>query len=315
MNTEITNAVTAADDKSQYDEYAKHLLSQKIILAHILVKTVDEFKGMNPKDVAAYIEGEPYVSMVPSEPGLTNKEKKDKTGQRIIGLNTENSEAAEGVIRFDIIFYVRMKDGLSQIIVNVEAQKNEPTAYKILNRAVFYVSRLISSQKERDFVNTNYDDIKCVFSIWICMNMDTNSMSHIHLTKNELLEPCGWKGNISLFNIILIGISNELPEYDERYELHRLIGALLSRQLKPGEKLDIMEKEYDIPVNDSFRKDINIMCNLGEGIEEMATEEVNMKCIMNMHRKGYPPELIAEIVEISIEEVNTVIGKKESLPA
>ena len=60
-----------------------------------------------------------------------------------------------------------MKNGLSQIIVNIEDQKDEPTEYKILNRAIFYVIRLISSQKERHLVNTNYDDIKHVFSIWI----------------------------------------------------------------------------------------------------------------------------------------------------
>lgn len=36
MNTEITNAVVSADDKAQYDEKAKKLLAQKIILAHIL---------------------------------------------------------------------------------------------------------------------------------------------------------------------------------------------------------------------------------------------------------------------------------------
>ena len=40
-----------------------------------------------------------------------------------------------------------MKDGLSQIIINVEAQKDESKGYEILNRAIFYVSRLISSQK------------------------------------------------------------------------------------------------------------------------------------------------------------------------
>ena len=60
-----------------------------------------------------------------------------------------------------------MKDGLSQIIINVEAQKDEPTGYEILNRAIFYVSRLISSQKERDFENSSYDDIKRVYSIWV----------------------------------------------------------------------------------------------------------------------------------------------------
>lgn len=50
---------------------------------------------------------------------------------------------------FDIIFYVRMKDGISQVIINLEVQKDEPKSYHILNRAVFYVSRLVSSQKER----------------------------------------------------------------------------------------------------------------------------------------------------------------------
>ena len=100
------------------------------------------------------------------EPGLTNVEKTDATEQRIVGLNTENAEINEGLVRFDIIFYVRMKNGLSQIIVNIEAQKDEPTEYKILNRAIFYVSRLVSSQKERDIVNTNYDDIKQVFTIF-----------------------------------------------------------------------------------------------------------------------------------------------------
>ena len=38
-----------------------------------------------------------------------------RTGERIVGLNTENSEIDEGKIYFDIIFYVRMRDGLAKI--------------------------------------------------------------------------------------------------------------------------------------------------------------------------------------------------------
>ena len=44
MHTEVHNAVTAADQGTQYDESAKRLLGQKSILAQILVRTVDEFK-------------------------------------------------------------------------------------------------------------------------------------------------------------------------------------------------------------------------------------------------------------------------------
>ena len=315
MNTEIANAVNAAGDKAQYDTRVKRLLAQKSILAHILVKTVDEFKGMKPEDVVKYIEGEPSISVVPVEPGLANMEKTDAAGQRIVGLNTENAEINEGLVRFDIIFYVRMKNGLSQIIVNIEAQKDEPTEYKILNRAIFYVSRLISSQKERDFVNTNYDDIKQVLSIWICMNMDDNSLSHIHLTKDEMLKPCNWKGNLDLLNIVLIGITNEIPEHDEKYEMHRLIGTLLSGELKEQEKLDIIEHEYNIPISQEFREDVRIMCNLSTGIEERATErateKTSEKFILNMYKKGYTLDQIADVAETGVDEVEAIIKKKE----
>jgi len=310
MDTEIINAVSVADMKAQYDDKAKRLLSNKIILAHILIKTVDEFCGMNPNDAASYIEGDPFVSIVPVEPGLTNTEK-EKDGQRIVGMNTENAEVNEGLIRFDIIFYVRMKNGISQVIVNVEAQKDEPTGYHILNRAVFYVSRLVSSQKERDFVKTNYNDIKRVFSIWVCMNMEENSMNYVHLTDDRLIGSYQWKGGIDLLNIVLIGISDEIPEHDDKYELHRLLGTLFSMELTAAEKLGIIETEYSIPVDGKIREEVSEMCNLSQGI----IERTDVKIILNMHKKGYTSEQIAEIVEKTIDEVETVIKKKEPILA
>ena len=274
MHTEVHNAVMAADQGTQYDESAKRLLGQKSILAQILVRTVDEFKGMNPRYVETLIEGEPYISRIPLEPGLTNQEAmRAKSGQRITGLNTENQEHAEGLVRFDIVFYVRMKDGLSQIIINVEAQKDEPQRYGILNRAVFYVSRLISSQKERDFENTEYDDIKRVYSIWVCMNMEENSLSHIHLVKDDLVGYHDWRGKLNLFNIVMIGLAKELPGQGEQYELHRLLGALFAEGLTAGERLNIIKEEYDIPIEQTIEQEVDVMCNLSQGIKEAGIAE------------------------------------------
>ena len=73
MNTEIKNAIQAADSEAQYDESAKRLLAQKYVLAHILVRTVEEFQGMEIEKVASLIEGDPYISKVPVASGLTNK--------------------------------------------------------------------------------------------------------------------------------------------------------------------------------------------------------------------------------------------------
>ena len=314
MNTELKSAVMATDRDAQYDNSAKRLIAHKIILARILVKTVEEFKGMDPLEVAALIEGLPYISAVPVEPGLTTAVH-FQNGQRLVGFNTENQELNEGLVRFDIVFYVRMKDGLSQIIINVEAQKDEPGEYEILNRAVFYVSRLISSQKERDFENSSYDDIKCVYSIWICMNMEENTMSHIHLTKGDLIGSYEWKGNLDLLNIIMIGLAKELPEHDETYELHRLLGALLSRELTVDEKLDIIGKEYDIPLEENFRKDMSTMCNLSQGVKEegiaIGRAEGEAGLITKMYKNGLSIELIASATDKTIEEVKTIIEGKE----
>lgn len=304
----------ATDRDAQYDNSAKRLIAHKIIVARILVKTVEEFKGMDPLEVAALIEGLPYISAVPVEPGLTNAVH-FQNGQRLVGFNTENQELNEGLVRFDIVFYVRMKDGLSQIIINVEAQKDEPGEYEILNRAVFYVSRLISSQKERDFENSSYDDIKCVYSIWICMNMEENTMSHIHLTKEDLIGSYEWKGNLDLLNIIMIGLAKELPEHDETYELHRLLGALLSRELTIDEKLDIIGNEYDIPLEENFRKDMSTMCNLSQGVKEegiaIGRAEGEAGLITKMYKNGLSIELIASATDKTIEEVKTIIEGKE----
>jgi hypothetical protein len=313
LNTEITNAVKAADDKAQYDERAKRLLSQKHILAHILVKTVDEFKGMNPKDVVPYIEGEPKVGIVPLEPGLTNKDELSEEGERVVGLNTENSEINEGLVRFDIIFYVRMKAGLTQIIVNVETQQKNPTEYNILNRAIFYVCRMVSSQKERDFVKTNYDDIKRVVSIWICLNMKENSMNHYHLTNDVLLGNQKWEGKEDMISIVLLGLSNELPEHDEKYELHRLLGALLSKSLTQNEKLNIIGNEYDIPLEDEFRKELGSMCNLSQGIVEDTERETTERIIMSMYDNGIAVEKIAVIVKKNVDEVQAIIENNQAV--
>lgn len=302
--------------KAQYDENAKKLLSNKIFLAHILKGTVTEFKDANPRDIISLIEGEPYVSTVSVEPGMTNQVLENPKS-KIKGSNTENMETKEGAIRFDIIFYVRMKDGISQIIVNIEAQKNSSPGYPLMNRAIFYTCRMISSQKERDFSNSNYNDIKRVYSIWVCMNMPENSLEHIHLVKDSIVNFHAWKGKMDLINIVMIGLAEELPKHEEKYELHRLLGALLSQDLTVNEKLDIIGNEYAIPIEKDFREDVSIMCNLSQKIKETGIETgIEMgkrEMIMKMYNKGYTAAQIADVAEMDEEQIKDIIKNSELL--
>lgn len=53
------------------------------------------------------------------------------------------------------------------------------------------------------------------------------------------------------------------------------------------------------------------MCNLSTGIEEKATEEANEKFILNMYKKGYTLDQIADVVEKNVDVVEAIIKKKE----
>ena len=312
MITELRQTLTKTEKEEQYDAAAKCLLGEKVILAHILIRTIDEFKGMTADEVVLLIEGEPYIGQVPVEPGATNR-KIEYGSTRITGMNTENAEMNEGTTFFDIIFYVRMRNGRSKIIINVEAQRKEPDKYRIINRAIFYVGRMISSQKEREFTGMNYDDIEPVYSIWICMNMQENSMCHIHLVQDDLIDAKQWKGDLDIPNIIMIGLGKEIPEQDEKYELHRLLGTLLSEKLSAEEKLQRVSTEYDIPVKgNNVEKEVSIMCNLSQGIKEESEakgeEKARTEIVLNMHKKGYSLDQIVEITNLNVSTVKAIIG-------
>ena len=113
---------------------------------------------------------------------------------------------------------------------------------------------------------------KRVYSIWICMNMPENSMCHIHLIQDNLVGKHKWDGDLDLINLVMIGISNNLAEPDETHELLRFLGTLFSKDLTSKERISIMEEEYDIP-SQILGKEVETMCNLGEGIWEDALEE------------------------------------------
>ena len=211
------------------------------------------------------------------------------------------------------------------MIINLEAQKNEPTKYHILNRAIFYTARLVSSQKEREFTGSDYNEIKQVYSIWICMNMKENSLSHIHMVKDDLLGEQEWKGNLDILNIVMIGLAKEIPPKEEQYELHRLLGTLLSQTMTAEQKLKLMKQEYDIPVDrHGIRDEVKIMCNLSEGVEEMGyvkgeaagivkgeiigEARGKTEIILKMHKKGYSLEQIMDVTDMSKAEIKAIIG-------
>ncbi len=162
--THASKAVEAADIKARYDTQVKYVLKDPVILANIVKNTVSEVKEYSIDEIVESIEGEPEVEAISIDPGLTNR--------RVTGYSEEENIPGEGGITFDIRFSLRTLDmNHIRIIVNVEAQNDYYPGYDIVTRGIFYCSRLISAQKESEFFGEDYNNIKKVYSIWICMDV------------------------------------------------------------------------------------------------------------------------------------------------
>lgn len=290
----------------QYDDYAKFILSQKEILSRILKFTIKEFEDMEAEDIMELIEGEPLVSKVSTEPGETNQTFHGK----ITGNNTESTELEEGTIIFDIIFYVRMKDGVSRIIINLEAQGIEKPSYPLVNRTIFYIARLISSQKNRNFDHSNYGDMLRTYSIWICFNLEENCMNYLHLTNTSLFGTHEWLGDLELMNIFLVGLDKNLSEEALKTtdsNLHYMLGTIFSNDLSPKDKVRLLSEREDMPAGTHIRKELDTMCNLSYGIEEQGIEKGiekgRMDLIKNMLSKHMPVEDIMKYSGATEEEI------------
>ena len=143
-------------------------------------------------------------------------------------------------------------------------------------------------------------------------------MSHIHLTKEDMMGSQLWRGGLDLFHIVMIGIGKDLPGQEENYELHRFLGTIFSQKLAVEEKLHIMKTEYDISEEEDFREDVNEMCNLGEGIMEegIAIGETRgiaigeSRTIRSMYKNGFTAEQIAAAIDKDLEEVRAVLTDK-----
>jgi predicted transposase YdaD len=139
--------------------------------------------------------------------------------------------------------------------------------------------------------------------------MNEDSLNHYHFTNDVILGNEQWKGNRNTLNIVMIGLAQKLSEKREGHELHRLLETLLSETMPAEDKFKIFEEEYDIPMQNNLREDVSNVSNLGQGIEDRTKSVI----IVNMHKKDYSIEQIAEIVELSEDEVERII--EENSPA
>lgn len=268
----LAKHISAAGDGAAYDAACKRLLANKIILAWIMKSCLEEYRNCNVKEIAdRYIEGTPQISQEPVNPDEITE------NEQIYGMNTEDSTIHEGTITYDIRFraLVPGTDERVSLFINIEAQSNFYPGYPIIKRAIYYCSRMLSSQYGTEFTAPQYAKIKKVYSIWLCKNPPgkrKNTINRYSIKEENLV------GSVSesiedydLLSAVMLCMGGESAEADSG--ILKLLEVLLSSEREADEKKKILQEEFFIEMDKTFESEVQLMCNLSKGVEEKGIQK------------------------------------------
>lgn len=324
MKNELARTLFFAGTKVQYDAQCKKVLSHKVILAWILKYTMEEFREYSIEKIVVCIEAEPEISSVRVNPGCC-------AAERISGSKEESKEPGEGEIYYDIRFfvYVPKKGKRLRMLINVEAQRSFYCGYEIVTRGIFYASRMISEQLGTEFSIPDYNGIKKVCSIWLCMNAPGyigNTLTEYSIAKRDV---AGWQpdkpGAYSKIMICIVTL-NEKPGTDSVFL--EMLNVLLSGKKSYKEKERLLREKFHIKMDADMRREINLMCNLSEAVYENGRKSGIKRGVKRGIRRGrraekrrtaramlegrYPEEEILRLVEMTSGELESVKREMET---
>ncbi len=254
-----------------YDENAKALLADKQVISRILKYTMSEFKAMEIDDIIKCI-GEVEIGKIPVDPGLTNS-----SYGKLSQSSTEDNVPNEGIIFYDLRFSVYLNDKVTKILLNIEAQrstKKSKLKYNLGNRIVFYLARMISAQKEVEFLGSDYDKIKKVVSIWVCLD----GVSEKGSIERLVLKPERLYGNetgildTDLIEAYVISIRENIELEVSKNKLISLLEDLFAEKDAEKKKKKLVEK-HKMVMSVEFEGRARNMCNWSQAIREGAIEE------------------------------------------
>ena len=311
--TYLAHTITQTDYEARYDRAAKKLLANKLVLAHILKDCVKEYQACSIMDIAQkYIEGEPEVgttgvnmddSNSPEQPDIKpetvvtqaaevqemsiqevnapamNIQAMNTQVTKVQGMGNEDISQNEGTVYYDVRFNAiapsTEEHGNIRLIINAEAQNRFKLKYPLTKRAVYYGSRLISAQHGTVFTKSDYQKLRKVYSIWICVNPAKkfrNSITRYSLKPETIIgNAVEAPDNYDLINIVMVCLGR-MEEWNDN-NLIKFLGVLFQNELSAREKKDILERDFNIPMTETFESEVDDMCNLSQGVAEEAMQK------------------------------------------
>ncbi len=104
-----------------------------------------------------------------------------------------------------------------------------------------------------------------------------------------------------MMSIILVNLGD--PVAHEENDALRLLSVLLSTEMQPQEKKQVLADGFAIPMTQEMEEEARIMCNLSDGIEMRGIEKGKTEMVLEMLRAKQPLELIVQFSKFSKEKL------------
>lgn len=262
------NMIKTAENPADtgWDGRLKQVWSNRSVFA---LYTCILYKMLSPKskytfnDVYTWIAEGPYVDTVPAEEGATNK---SDDSQYLRFLNNENAAANEGKVLFDVLAKV-VAGKMHSMLIDTEFQNKIHTKYPMANRIYFYDERLLASSKEREFTNSNFQDMPTVLGVWI------------------LLDPPAYMEN-TMVSVPVAGGPANIVSYPERSEaqLEKIKSFIhpTFKQMIYAVGTGKLDSSRDLDVQFKSTPDLVLFCNVFTCHSKGSTAE---KCLQYLFTK------------------------------
>lgn len=181
------------------------------------------------------------------------------------------------------------------------------------NRIIFYLCRMVSAQKEVEFTGSNYDDIKHVRSIWICMdsNEDEDSINQINLEQKAL-----YGKDINLNNLDkVVGVIIRIRKNENAEESKNILIAMLEELVQKKElsekKKNLVEK-YGFVMTEETERRVRTMCNWSDVVFDDAMIQGLQAGMEQGRQQGMQQGLQRSILDflVDIGEVSESLQEK-----
>lgn len=235
---------------------------------------------------------------------------------KVQGMGNEDISQNEGTVYYDVRFNAIVpsteEHGNIKLIINAEAQNRFKPKYPLTKRAVYYGSRLISAQNGTVFTKSDYQKLRKVYSIWICVNPAKkfrNTITRYSLKPEAIIgNAVEAPENYDLINIVMVCLG-KMEEWNDN-NLIKFLGVLFQNELSAREKKDILERDFDIPMTETFESEVDDMCNLSQGVAEKAMQQGRTHILIELVNDGVLTiEKAAEKARMSVEEFRNAMEK------